>query len=251
MSDPKTTILTFLLDETGSMQSIKDDTIGGFNAYLDSLKSDPSPLEFTLLKFDSNHVDKVYVGAPLADVQPLTPETYRPGASTPLIDAAYKAILATDAVVADHAGDVQVLVVIQTDGQENCSTEYTRADLAQLVKARTAAGWGFVFLGAGMDAFEEAGSFGISASNTLRYGRNKSDATFDAIASNTMSYRSGGEASSLSFNAQQRSSTDDGDAAPKAPPLFAPPSLPRTTPSVRSARKPIVDDIVIAGDKGA
>jgi hypothetical protein len=47
------TLVTFLLDETGSMASIKDDTIGGFNSYLSTLKTSGTPIDFTLIKFDS------------------------------------------------------------------------------------------------------------------------------------------------------------------------------------------------------
>ena len=46
------TLVTFLLDETGSMESIKDDTIGGFNSYLSTLKSSATPIDFTLIKYD-------------------------------------------------------------------------------------------------------------------------------------------------------------------------------------------------------
>ncbi len=237
MADETATILTFLLDETGSMQSIKDDTIGGFNAYLGSLKQDPRPLEFTLLKFDSNHVEKVCVGMPLADVQLLTPETYQPGASTPLIDAAYKAIEATQAVVDKRTDTPHVLVVIQTDGQENCSTEHSLADLAQLVKVKTALGWGFVFLGAGMDAFAEAGSMGIAAGATLSYGRGKSAQTFHMMAENTQSYRMSGQATSLHFTPEQRQETSD-DLLPSS--THAAP-----VPPVSRKRDVIVDDIVL------
>jgi hypothetical protein len=55
------TLVTFLLDETGSMQSIKDDTIGGFNSYLASLKAESAPIDFTLIKFDSRRIEKVCV----------------------------------------------------------------------------------------------------------------------------------------------------------------------------------------------
>jgi hypothetical protein len=61
------TLVTFLLDETGSMESIKDDTIGGFNAYLGSLKAESAPIDFTLIKFDSRRIEKVCVAVPVAE----------------------------------------------------------------------------------------------------------------------------------------------------------------------------------------
>ncbi|HMA55888.1 MAG TPA: hypothetical protein VKP52_04050, partial [Pseudolabrys sp.] len=76
------TLVTFLLDETGSMSSIKDDTIGGFNEYLKTLKQSASPIDFTLIKFDSNAIRKVCVAKPIAEVAELNNDTYKPGAST-------------------------------------------------------------------------------------------------------------------------------------------------------------------------
>jgi len=44
----QTTIVSFLLDRTGSMEAIKAETIGGFNAYLDSLEREAGDLiDFT------------------------------------------------------------------------------------------------------------------------------------------------------------------------------------------------------------
>lgn len=246
MSTDTVTLVTFVLDETGSMESIKDDTIGGFNAYLESLK-DPQygAVEFTLLKFDSNRVNKVYVGAPIADVQPLTPATYRPGASTPLIDASVKAIKATADLVASRTDTPHVLVVIQTDGQENASHEYTLQDLQALVKEHTAAGWAFVFLGAGIDAFRGAQMLGISTANALSYGRGKTHEAFHSLYSNTKRYRGTGHVDDLTFSTAQRTSAGDTFHQPQTPTPGAPPAAAAT--EVRSApRRSIVDDIDLA-----
>src|SRR5262245_66571405 len=81
---------TLVTDETGSMESIKDDTIGGFNSYLGSLKAEAAPIDFTLIKFDSRRIEKVCVAIPVLQVAELTMESYQTSASTPLIDAHYK-----------------------------------------------------------------------------------------------------------------------------------------------------------------
>ena len=121
-TDPHT-LVTFLLDETGSMESIKDDTIGGFNSYLGSLKAEAAPMDFTLIKFDSRRIEKVCVAVPVSQVAELTMESYQPGASTPLIDAAYKTIKAVEKSL--NGSNPKVVVCIQTDGHENASTEHT------------------------------------------------------------------------------------------------------------------------------
>src|SRR5262245_31493327 len=146
------TLVTFLLDETGSMESIKDDTIGGFNAYLGSLRAESAPIDFTLIRFDSRRIEKVCVAVPVAEVAELTPASYQPGASTPLIDAAYKTIKAVEKSL--KGSNPKVVVCIQTDGHENASTEHTWDELNALIKEKSAVGWQFNVLGTGIDAYE-------------------------------------------------------------------------------------------------
>lgn len=197
----KTTYVTFVygffsvFDETGSMKSIKSDTN-----------------RFSLLKFDSNRLDKPYVDVPIKDVEPLTDETYQPGAMTSLIDACYKAIKATEEKVGKKKANVAV--TIQTDGYENASTEYTNKDLAALIKEKTTAGWLFTFLGAGIDAFAVAGEWGISADTTMTYDRDKSDATFAAAATGTQAYGLSGATADAAFTTSQRKAS--GGHMPKA-----------------------------------
>lgn len=201
----KKTVVSFLLDETGSMQSIKDDTIGGFNSYLDALSDDSNQYEFTLVKFDSNKTEKVCVGVPIAEAPRLTSDNYIPGAATPLIDAAYKLIKATEKVVKKRK--VNVLVVIQTDGFENASREHTRTDLAALIKEKTEKGWTFAYVGAGIDAFEEAGRLGISRGSTMSY--KDSGETFTSLAINTKSFGATGMSASMNFTPKQRADSGD------------------------------------------
>lgn len=238
MATRKTTHVTFVLDETGSMESIKDDTIGGFNAYLDTLKEEKGAVKFTLLKFDSNRVDKVCVDTPIAEVPRLTNETYQPGAMTPLIDASYKAIEATAEKVKGKKNP-KVIVVIQTDGYENASTEHTREDLAALVKEKTADGWVFTFLGAGIDAFGAAANYGIAASNTMSYDRHTSKQTFAAVAESNSRFMASGNVLDAAFTKSERKAT--GGHMPKAP------SISNTVAAARRTRtKPkIVDDFTI------
>lgn len=205
MARKKTTVVTFVLDETGSMESIKDDTIGGFNSYIESLKDGSNgPVEFTLLKFDSRRVEKVYVNEAIAHVAKLTSETYQPGAMTPLIDASYKAIVATANSLKKRDDEPNVICVIQTDGHENASEEYTTAELAKLIRRKEQEGWVFVFLAAGLDAFSAAREFGIKLEMALSYGREKSQAAFDAILQNTRAYRRTGRMADMAFSEDQR-----------------------------------------------
>jgi hypothetical protein len=171
----QTTLVTFLLDRTGSMQSIKADTIGGFNAYLDTLEREAGDLvEFTMLQFDSQSIDTLYAGARLSNVPRLTDETYQPRASTPLIDACVEAIKTTEELVARRKDRSRVVVVFQTDGEENASRRHQLADLVDLINRRSAEGWKFVFLGANIDAYETARAFGIADEATVAYDARRS-----------------------------------------------------------------------------
>lgn len=185
------TLVTFLLDRTGSMQSIKDDTIGAFNAYLAELKKGAANIAFTFIQFDSMSMDKVCVAAPLSDVKELNNDTYEPRASTPLIDAAYKTI---KAVEKQTTPDDKVVICIQTDGHENCSTEYTWEQLNALIKEKSGQGWQFKFMGAGIDAYDQGSKMGIASADTVSYNKLSPEMTasaFAATASNTTMFASG------------------------------------------------------------
>lgn len=238
------TRIYFLLDRTGSMRPILDDTIGGFNAYLNGIRSLPEAT-FSLLLFDSNSVDKVIHDMPVADVPELTRETYKLGATTPLIDAACKTILAVEKVAKDAD---KVIVVFQTDGHENASTEYRWDDLVAMVKAKTALGWQFVFLGAGFDAYDQAAKMGLSRIGTISYDARDRAATqsvFAQTAANTRSYASG-QSASMSFSAEQKAAAGDvWDLQPGVPaPAPAAASVPpRAGPPTPRSAAPVVDDI--------
>lgn len=215
------TNVTFLLDRTGSMQSIKADTIGGFNEFITTLKSSGEEIEFTLLQFDTLSLDKTYIKVPIGSVMPLTDETYQPRSGTPLIDAAYKTIMA----VTDEP-DTKQVICIQTDGEENASREYTTAQLKKLIEERQAKGWQFMFLGVGIDAYGTASSYGISASTTVSGGRDYIRQSMRASASATVRYAAG-TAPDVSYTIAEKMSAGDKDLKmDKTPPAPQPPVVP-------------------------
>ncbi|NIP23783.1 MAG: VWA domain-containing protein, partial [Phycisphaerae bacterium] len=113
--------VSFILDETGSMLSVKDQTISGYNEYLDTLKQEKDVL-FTLTKFNSAKVEVVYDAVKIKDVELLTADTYHPTATTPLYDAIGTTITSLEKATKNKKG--KKLVVIQTDGLENASKEF-------------------------------------------------------------------------------------------------------------------------------
>ena len=216
------TLVTFLLDETGSMESIKDDTMGGFNSYLSTLKSSATPIDFTLIKFDSRRIEKVCVAVPVGDVKELDATTYNPGASTPLIDAAYKTIKAVEKSL--NGQTPKVIICIQTDGHENSSTEHSWDDLNALIKEKTAAGWQFNFLGTGIDAYDTGARMGVAAASTMSSGRSARHvrASYAAMADSALRYASGA-APSAAFSMDERAAAGD-EHYGKAPDLGSTPT---------------------------
>jgi hypothetical protein len=182
------TLVTFLLDRTGSMEPIRDDTIGAFNAYLEGLQKDGAPIDFTFLQFDSISIDKIYVQVPVGEVKRLTRETYEPRASTPLIDAAYKTVKAVEESQ-KGSPDTKVVICFHTDGQENSSTEYRWDELNALIKEKAKLGWQFNFMGAGIDAYDQGSRMGIAPTSTMAYDHHDPVATRAAFVGSAQSAR--------------------------------------------------------------
>lgn len=185
----KKMLVSFVLDETGSMLSVKDQTISGFNEYIQTLRNDDSAddIRFTLTKFNSSKTEVVYDSARVADVEPLTHESYQPNSTTPLYDAIGRTIRSVDGAKKNKDS---ALVIIQTDGLENASKEYTQQGIFDLIEERKKDGWTFVFLGADQDAYAASDQFGISRGNTVSYASAETQSTLRRVAKATTSYTS-------------------------------------------------------------
>jgi hypothetical protein len=165
------THFSVILDRTGSMQSIRQDTIGGFNRFLSEQQAQPSPATFTLVQFDSQDPYEVLQAfTPIGMVPPLTEATYVPRASTPLFDAIGRGINDLAARLEAMATDQRpqkIVFVIVTDGQENASREFTGEQIRRMIDERRKAGWNFVFLSADEQAIKDGVSVGIDADYSL------------------------------------------------------------------------------------
>jgi len=177
-------LVSFILDETGSMETCKEATISGFNEYIETLKQRRGTIRMTLMKFDSTKMDIVYEDKAIGDIEPLNEDTYRPGAMTPLYDAIAKTI---QDIPEDRDN---VLCIIMTDGLENASQEYKREDIFKMIKEKEEQGWSFVFLGANQDSWQTGQSIGLSQGNVADYSNSDIGMgnTFNVLANNTMCY---------------------------------------------------------------
>ena len=153
-----------LLDRSGSMSSITDDTIGGFNTFVAQQRQLAGECRVTLVQFDGQDPQDVVADAvPAAELVDLDEYTYQPRGNTPLLDALGMLIETIDRRATGDPDEFQLVAVI-TDGHENSSRRFTRDRIADMVRARSDAGWAFVFLGANIDSFAEAGSVGMRRS---------------------------------------------------------------------------------------
>jgi len=168
MSKPTTHVL-MVVDMSGSMQPLAEDVRGGFNAYVDGLRADTDQrYRLTAAVFDDVY-ELLYTGMKLANVPALDEANYRPRGMTALLDAVGKTIVEFERRVPNLADGDRVLLVVQTDGQENSSTEFRREQIADMIREREAGGrWSCLFLGAGPDAWAQAGGMGFAAGHTIR-----------------------------------------------------------------------------------
>jgi hypothetical protein len=183
--------INFVLDKSGSMNSIRDDTIGGFNQFREEQRLSGESLDqqtkMSLTLFDTEH-DVRYTATDIAAVPALDEETYRPGGNTALYDAVGTSVRALE----DLAPEGKVLFVILTDGLENSSREWNRESIFNLIKEkREKSGWEFVFLGADQDAYAAADAMSVGRASTLSHARGQSRAVYERLSQATSAWRSG------------------------------------------------------------
>lgn len=146
--------IVFLLDETGSMESCKSDTIGGFNQFLKDQQKGKNNIKFSLTLFNSSKIEKKYTNENIKNVEPLSENNYKPSNLTPLWDA-------IGTTINELPKTKNVLFVILTDGQENSSKEFKPDTVKNMIKENKKNGWNFLFLGADLDTFSDAHNIGI------------------------------------------------------------------------------------------
>ena len=184
--DDRRTKIWFLLDRSGSMQSLGGDVIGGFNRFVAEQASQPGRARMTTVLFDGQNPFEVITDAQrIGDISELTQDTYWARGVTPLYDAVGDLIERADGRIADRAQagkpvEDQV-VLIFTDGHENASSRYDRAQIFDLVKNRQDDDWTFVFMGSNQDSYGEGSKVGFAADNVQNYAAT-AKGTGDAFA---------------------------------------------------------------------
>ncbi len=166
------TELVFILDRSGSMSGLENDTIGGYNGLIDKQRGEVGEAVITTVLFDDKY-EILHDRIDVKSVAHITDKDYYVRGYTALLDAVGKTILRIENAqtqAAEGERPEKTLVVITTDGMENASREFTKDKVKELVlRMQNEHGWEFIFLGANIDAIETAGGIGICADRTANY----------------------------------------------------------------------------------
>ena len=166
------TEIVFILDRSGSMAGLEDDTVGGFNAMVEKQKKESGEALLSAVLF-SNDSEVIYDRTDIQKVEPMTDRQYCVRGCTALLDAiggAVHHIANVHKYAREEDRPGKTIFVITTDGMENASRRYNYADVQKMVQhEQEKYGWEFLFLGANMDAISAARSFGIRADRAVRY----------------------------------------------------------------------------------
>jgi len=195
MPKKNSTLIVCVLDRSGSMSSTIDDSIGGFNTFIEEqkkLKVDEASV--TTVLFDDRY-EILYQNKKLDDVEKITKEIWMPRGMTALFDALGKTIndvgCELDKLTEDQKPE-KVLFVVVTDGQENSSKEFNSEQVKKLISdQRNIWKWEFLFFGATEDSLNDAKNIGIL--HCKSYDTSNTKGMYSCFSSSVQSYRSSGK----------------------------------------------------------
>ena len=195
MAKENLTELVFILDKSGSMEGLVDDTIGGYNALLEKNREAEGEALVSTVLFD-NYSQVLHDRVDIAQVKPLTRKDYQPGGCTALLDAVGGAIAYHQMVRKILPAELHpehTLFCITTDGYENASRRYDYKRVKRLIEAAKEQGWEFMFLGANIDVAAEAGKLGIDEDCAVSFEATVTGcaAAFDELSLASMAVRGG------------------------------------------------------------
>lgn len=166
-----------ILDESGSMQSIKSFIINGFNELVQSIKGIQKQFPeqehyISIVSFNDLGNKVLHFMDDASKLNEIDASSYNPDSMTPLFDAMGFALTKLKNEL-DKLSDTEynVLVTILTDGQENSSKEYTGTAIKTMIEKLGEGNWTFTYIGTDHDVEKIAND--LSIKNTLRFEKNK------------------------------------------------------------------------------
>ena len=189
------TYLIFVIDRSGSMASIRDDMIGGFNTFIKTQK-DAKLGDCKVFAYKFNNIyETMFEDIDLNDVPQLDRGNYIPRDMTALYDAVATTIDnigARLAAMKEEDRPEKVLVVTITDGEENASRKFNQQNVADRIKTqREQFNWDFAYIGANQDSWQVGSSIGYKAGTTLDYVADSAGTAyaFQRLCASTSNYR--------------------------------------------------------------
>lgn len=207
------TELAIVLDRSGSMGAIKDDTIGGFNQFIEDQKKSSSKSVISLYQFDDSY-ECIFKDKDKNDVPLLTDENYKPNRWTALLDAIGKTIVDLGkklAAIPEEERPERVCVVVITDGYENASTEFLPTQISHMItRQQDVYKWQFVFLGANQDAILSAQKMAINIQSAMTFAPSSMGVrgAFASVSENFQHY-AGAQSLSMEFTGAQIRAQED------------------------------------------
>lgn len=192
------THILFILDRSGSMQTIHADVVGGFNAFLASQQGAEGTADLTLVQFDT-HIETVMDGVDIRAVSPLTHGDFEPRGSTALFDAMGTSMDALGRQLAARAETDRpenVVVAVMTDGEENASREYTFERIQTMIEhQRSYYNWEIVFLASELSTHTLSRRMGVAQDKSVRWSKSPAgvSAAFIAMDAEILKSRKGKE----------------------------------------------------------
>lgn len=158
-----------ILDESGSMQSIKKEAVDSVNETVQTIRAaerkNADQEHFVSLVTFNDNVKTVYDCVPAVEVKELTSEDYCPDCCTALYDAMGLSLNVLRPKVTEND---RILVTVVTDGYENASKEYDGKAIKALIDKLKGKGWVFAYIGANQDVEQVAATISITNTMTFR-----------------------------------------------------------------------------------
>lgn len=166
-----------ILDESGSMDCVRAQTISGCNETINTIKAAQKKY-----KENQKHYVSIYAfqsegekpsryiikNTEAEEVSHITEKDYQPDGCTPLNDAVGSTLSDLKMTTKKKENAIGSVTII-TDGMENSSKQYDTADIARMIDQLKELGWSFNFIGANIDVVKTASQYNIE--NTLEFNQ--------------------------------------------------------------------------------
>jgi uncharacterized protein YegL len=187
--------IVFVIDRSGSMFGLENDTIGGFNSFIEKQRTEKGKAFLTTVLFDDQY-EILHDDVDLNYVKLLTNNEYYTRGTTALLDAIGKTINNVGNKLSNMSEDdrsSKVLFCIITDGYENASKEFTKEQIKAMIEHQTNKySWQFIFLGANIDAIAVGHLYGINMAANYSATDQGTRSVYSTLNTVSSTYRSAG-----------------------------------------------------------